>query len=259
MLTDPAFGDPLTAHVLTLTGSRLEQVTTVGYEDLAQLDARHEVPLTATPTANQALVPGAAYPNVSTVANQWLFGDPAVAVEVVRVHTAGYSTDQVVYQYTDRPILLSAVPEIVNKDLRAPILVLGEGFKRTPQLACKFGDTWAASAVYINDTAVECHPPALSLADGDTVQLTITLNGLDAVETATRAPVQLLVIGIPSPISIYPSAVFIGEVDVTIQVKTTGAWNTQWLSCSTNGLVLQGTYSESSSGEQFVTCVIPST
>lgn len=259
MSTEPAFGDPHTAHELTLAGSRLDQVTTVGYEGLEEKDIRHEIQLTATPTADQALVPGALYPNVSTVGKQWLFGEAAVPVEVVRVHPAGYSSDQVVYQYTDRPILTQAVPEIVNADLRAPILVLGEGFKRTPQLACKFGNVWAASAVFINETAVQCHPPALSLAAGSTLLLTVTLNGLDAVETASRAPLQLSVAGLPLPVAVYPSAVFIGEVDVTIQVKATGVWNTKWLSCSTNGLSLAGTYSESSLGEQFVTCVLPST
>jgi hypothetical protein len=141
---------------------------------------------------------------------------------------------------------------------------VGRGFRDTPALACRFGEQWGAGARFLNATAVECLPPAvLTAAPGDPVPLAVTLNGLDIIATIEGGarPLQVVAVGIPAPTALTPATVFVGEVDVQLDVWAAGLWQSEWLSCRLDGvLVLAGTLIEDpSTGAQAVRCHLPST
>ena len=263
MATDPTFGYPRTPHDLSLDGQRLEPVTLVGYGGgLGPESAQLELLIASVSTPDGLLAPGSLYGNVSSLGDRLMFGNAAIPVEVAQAHPAGFSSDGVVYQYVDRPRLIAAVPRIVNPDLAAPILVLGRGFRRTPALACRFGIHWGPSALFLNETAIECRPPALSVAPGDVLAVTVTLNGLDVVPAADSGdpPVELVVVGIPEPTAVEPTVVFVGEEGIVVDVFAVGLWDSEWLSCGVAGLRLSGAFHEDpDTGAQFVRCIIPST
>jgi len=264
MATDPTFGSPAAAHDLALVGQRLEDVTLVGYGGAPEpTSEREELSVTSVPAFDEVVVPGTTYGNVSTRGERRLYGEPAVPVEVAEGHPTGYSTDRLVYQYVDSPRLTGARPEIVHPDVAAPILVLGRGFRATPALACRFGSHWGPSARVVNETAVECRPPQLDVAHGETIPLTVTLNGLEPVAEAEggAAPLALVAVGTPLPVAVVPTTVLLGEVDIVVDVIATALWDSEWLACRVAGsLGLRGTLHENpDTGEQFVRCIIPST
>ena len=89
------------------------------------------------------------------------------------------------------------------------IILLGRNIIRTQLIACRFDNTWGPYARFINETAVECTPPSLpGLAHGDLVSLSLTLNGLNAVDVNTSTGIEFTtsvrVVGVPLPTSLAP-------------------------------------------------------
>jgi hypothetical protein len=91
MAIAPAFAFPDAALDLTVSGTRLDQVATVGHGGLGLYPSQLELPVTAVGSAGSLIVPGAQYLNVSTLGDQKLFGNPASIVEVARLHSIGFS------------------------------------------------------------------------------------------------------------------------------------------------------------------------
>lgn len=177
MAIAPAFAFPDAALDLTISGTRLDGGAMVGHGGLGPYPSQLELPVTAVASAGSLIVPGAQYLNVSTLGDRKLFGNPVSVVEVARLHSIGFSQDRVIEQYVDRPRLLYSIPASVRTDGIAPIVLRGRSFKRTMTLACKFGDLWGTSARFINDTAIECLPPPLTVGLGTITKLAVSLNG----------------------------------------------------------------------------------
>ena len=96
MAIAPAFAFPDAALDLTISGTRLDQVATVGHGGLGLYPSQLELPVTAVASAGSLIVPGAQYLNVSTLGDHKLFGRPASIVEVARLHSIGFSQDRVI-------------------------------------------------------------------------------------------------------------------------------------------------------------------
>ena len=260
----PAYGTTRTPHLLSLSGQRLQSITLVGYEDKGSFTERQmtELAVVGPVAPEQAQVQAITFANVSTTGELWLHGDAAVAVRVANDHPQGFSLDQVVYQFLDRPVLKYAVPAVVTPGSNAAVIVRGSAFRATPALACYFGSLRAARAEFLNETAVACYAPAGAIAFGSAVELTVTLNGLQLVPASSAGALLLTVKAarVPSPTAVDPATIKVGDEDFVVDVYATGLLDTPWIRCRLDGLILNGTFhSDASTGSTFARCLVPST
>ncbi len=252
---DPALGFADSEVALTVSGSRLAGVHLVGYEGLGISKGQLEVSVTSTLTVTSVMVPGVQYPNVSSLDDGRLFGDPIVPLEVAQDHAIGYSADGMVRHYVPRPRLVLASPAVVGTAGGSLVRITGRGFTNTTRLACKFGPFWASSSKFINREIIECVSPALPVPPGESLPLSVSLNGEELASMADSAEgtLDVVVAEIPQLSAVAPQIAFFGEQDVAISIQGRGFLADGALSCRVGEVIVPGTLSvDSETGDQSV-------
>jgi Protein tyrosine and serine/threonine kinase/IPT/TIG domain len=98
-----------------------------------------------------------------------------VEVADLQIPISNFTDD---YLYYLQPKVTGLSPNIGNVS-GGRIMVLGEGFINTAELACAFGTDVTQTALYVSSTKLTCHAPPWTIGQSSVIAVEVSENGVD--------------------------------------------------------------------------------
>ena len=162
--------------------------------------------------------------------------------------------------FIDRPYIISVSPEIATPVGEIDLTLELNHIWNSEFLGCKIGPFWSEVVTFINQTHIICQMPKQAFSDGDVVQVSVTLNGIEIASIDFEEDVkEITLVDIPIAVDINPLIVFFGEKDIEVTITAIGIFNSRFLSCKAGNLLINGIYNYDPVEDTYtVKCTLPS-